>query len=724
MNTRMTDPNTITHAPTTSGEDPYLVLRYCREHFLRRLEEIAKVAGITSPALLELFSQEVGNAHDELASATQQDGFEQTAGLTASRISLVGNDDLELDIRIGDVANHLKANDQIDHWRVQLRYMTLLNRPKMSAENNPVGLEPIRRGLWTLCREGGLNLEKNLDQLDRLEELLQIRLPEVYMELNGLLEHHHIEPAEVQVIRQKGPGGPGGNNASGDNGNGGGSSAPAPVQNALASLQNALRQQFASDDSALEFVPDGLSRSPGAAVGSSGNVTLSASTLVMLNHLMERLSTLEVQQAASAGSASPGDASPSPTLHALRSKDLDLPLGKPASIALDTLSLIFEAIFSAPNLPDVVKASIGRLQIPLLKQAIIDPSFFTNTQHPARQLVNRMARSAIGLAQDTGREHPLCAKLGTLADAVRASLDTDTADISAQISELDSLIAERDQALQAAARPYIQLVSEHEKRAAAHGAAADWLNKARETKRSPEINTFLAECWQRVMHSAYLEGGASGECWRESAMTIEQLLWSIEPKATAEERKQLLTLIPSLLKRVNAGLDRAGVSTEERTPFLNLCFDLQSAALRSRPSAPSMDSTGPAETPTTLDFPRTAKASAPMANEILERNGILVQYFGQATAQSPWRSSGNNAWKEGDWISFQLPDGEPLCGHLCWRGADSGTILLFNNEWGFAVAFSPAMLEQQLSSERARLLSNASLFDDAANSALGQMRPG
>jgi hypothetical protein len=714
MTTRMPDQTTLTHPPPSSGEDPYVVLRYCREQFLRRLEEIVRIAGSTSPAMVEIFSNEVGAAHDELASATQLDGFEQTAGLTASRISLVGNDDLEVDIRIGDVAAHLKANDQIDHWRVQLRYMTLLNRPKMSPDNNPVGLEPIRRGLWALCRKGGLSLEKNLDQLDRLEELLQMRLPEIYMELNGLLEHHHIEPAEVQVIRQQqGPGSSGGNNAGGDGGSGG-SSAPAPVLNALASLQNALRQQFAADDRAAELVPKDMNEQTG---GSAGNAPLNASTLVMLNHLMGRLSTLEAQQNLSPGSASP-------PLHALRAKDLDLPLGKPTSIALDTLSLIFEAIFAAPNLPDVVKASIGRLQIPLLKQAIIDPSFFTNTQHPARQLVNRMARAALGLAQDTGREYPLCAKLGALADAVRTSLDSDSADISAQISELETLILKRDQALQAAARPYIQLVFEHEIRAAAQVAATDWLNQTLEVKRSPEITTFLTKHWQRAMQYAYLKGGTNGECWRESKMTIEQLLWSIEPKGSAEERKQLLSLIPSLLKRVNTGLDRIGVSTEERTPFLNRCFDLQSAALRSRLSTPPTVRNTAAETSPQLDFPRPVKTSIQMANEILERKGIMVQYFGQATAQSPWRTSGSNAWKEGDWISFQLPDGEPLCGRLCWCGKISGTLLFFNSEWGFAVALSPAMLEQQLSSEHARVLSNTSLFDDAANSALGQMMPG
>ncbi|HRC61175.1 MAG TPA: DUF1631 family protein, partial [Candidatus Propionivibrio aalborgensis] len=175
-------------------------MRDCRELFQRRLAEIARQSGISSPSVIDAFSREIGDAHDELASSDQQDGFEQTNGLTASRITLVGNDDLELDIRIGEIANRLKGNERIGHWRVQLRYMTLLQRPKMTAENNPVGLEPISRGLWAICRESGNKLDQNLDQLDRLEAKLLALLPDVYVELNGVLERHRVEPAQVKIV--------------------------------------------------------------------------------------------------------------------------------------------------------------------------------------------------------------------------------------------------------------------------------------------------------------------------------------------------------------------------------------------------------------------------------------------------------------------------------------------------------------------------------------------
>ena len=100
-----------------------------------------------------------------------------------------------------------------------------------------------------------------------------------------------------------------------------------------------------------------------------------------------------------------------------------------------------------------------------------------------------------------------------------------------------------------------------------------------------------------------------------------------------------------------------------------------------------------------------------------------MQYFGvPAEAQGPWRSAAS-PWKEGDWISFELPGGERLCGRHCGQLPDSGTILLFNSDWGYAVAMAPSLLEQQRGDERARVISEASLFDDAAERALAQMAP-
>lgn len=182
--------------PAPNAEEAQLIQRYCRSLLQQRLSEVAQLCGITQASTLDAFQREIGAAHDELVSLDVQSGAERTSGLTASRISLVGDEELELEIRIDEITARLQSNEEIGFWRVQLRYMTSA-APGDASDDNPLGLELIvNRGLWALCREeSGLNAEQNMILLDKLEEIQ--RLPDLYSELNGLLEHHRVEAAQA-----------------------------------------------------------------------------------------------------------------------------------------------------------------------------------------------------------------------------------------------------------------------------------------------------------------------------------------------------------------------------------------------------------------------------------------------------------------------------------------------------------------------------------------------
>jgi hypothetical protein len=184
----------------------------------------------------------------------------------------------------------------------------------------------------------------------------------------------------------------------------------------------------------------------------------------------------------------------------------------------------------------------------------------------------------------------------------------------------------------------------------------------------------------------------------------------------------LVALVPRLLKCINAELDTLDVSTEERAPFLNACFDLQTAALRNRPDQSSKPAEPPQDPPTIESAPPTPDnrtAFPPL--EILERDGKLVQYLGSPAPHLPtWRSEGSLV-KQGNWIVFQVPGEETLCGRICGETTHSGSVLLFNSDWGYAVALNRSRLEQQLKDREARDLSATALFDEAAERALSQI---
>lgn len=66
---------------------------------------------------------------------------------------------------------------------------------------------------------------------------------------------------------------------------------------------------------------------------------------------------------------------------------------------INLIAMLFEFILADRNLPESLKALIGRLQIPMLKVAVLDKSFFSRSSHPARRLLNEIATAAMGWEQ-------------------------------------------------------------------------------------------------------------------------------------------------------------------------------------------------------------------------------------------------------------------------------------------------------------------------------------
>jgi hypothetical protein len=71
-------------------------------------------------------------------------------------------------------------------------------------------------------------------------------------------------------------------------------------------------------------------------------------------------------------------------------------LGRADEDVVNFIGLLFDYILNDRNLAIPMKALIARLQIPIVKLAIIDKSFFERSSHPARELLNELSSAGIG----------------------------------------------------------------------------------------------------------------------------------------------------------------------------------------------------------------------------------------------------------------------------------------------------------------------------------------
>jgi len=710
----------MSHTQTTPFQlaatpDPFDIHQECRAHFLDRLIEILKDAtGLTREAQAA-FRQAAGKHYDDMVAKTRKAGFEQAKGLTASRISLVGDDDLEIEIRLGDMTRRLNDAGGNELWRTYLRYQTLLRRSDLDKTENPVGPEAICAGLTGICGELGANLEQTLAALDKVEDSLIEHLPALYHELNELLESRKVEamtaqvnmapvPAQPARTAQAAPVAGGGGNANGpDNG---------PL---LASLHQMLLARQGGSGGYPSGAISGAPLLPGTAqpAGSGADPAL---TLALVNQLLDRLKSLDHSSAimpnlfAEDGSEFEGVIKQSSltATRAVRATDIGLQGGAPAA-AIDAVGLVFEAIFEHPRLPDAIKMAIGSLQIPMLKAAILDASFFGNSQHPARRLLDHMAQASVGLPRDVSPNHPLCQSLQRIALEVRTHTPTEAADFAPYEAEITQLIAQHDAAAQAAGTLYQPLAEHIDRELFAAALAKATLQASRVAGIHPGITAFLDTHWLKVLQIAAVEGGEEGASWQEFKGVASDLQWSTLPKPRSDDRKRLLSLVPGLLSRLNKGLDRIELEPVARQDFLDLCFNLQTAALRGTPVSFGETATPPA-----------ADEEPPTVSRLW--NSDDRQILAISLAQDPCRSASElGPTLESGWFDLAQPEGEPVSAYLSWVSPRTGAWLLSNPDRPQAIYLSRIMVERLWAAGRIKAAAGESLFDSAAEKALGRM---
>src|SRR5690606_26525741 len=108
--------------------------------------------------------------------------------------------------------------------------------------------------------------------------------------------------------------------------------------------------------------------------------------------------------------------------------DRAVSLGQGEDDTINLVSMLFQFILEDRNLAAPIKGLIARLQIPILKVAMQERSFFGRNGHPARKLLNELANASIGWspAGEVERD-PFYRNLEKLVNRIVEQFDGDVA---------------------------------------------------------------------------------------------------------------------------------------------------------------------------------------------------------------------------------------------------------------------------------------------------------
>ena len=631
-------------------------------------------------------------------------------------LALVQNDELEESVAVDTMVTKVinRAGQPLSHLTTR---MNVLVSRKIDDKSNPLGPQQLCESFLQACSSLGAEIKVKLIILKLFERYVLADLAQLYAEANqtlvaaGVLPELHSAPPRKTANR------PTAGTPAAQHRHGAADNPDDGFHEAFGALQSLLSELRGSALPARNVPSDAVPISSSDLMRLLSHLQARAPQQIDAYDLQEQLEQLLQRVSSKSGKSRI--------------------VGEVDEDVINLVSMLFEFILDDRTLPDSLKALIGRLQIPLLKVAVLDKTFFSRGSHPARRLLNEIASAAMGwVDQDETQRDSLYQKI----EQIVARLLNDFADDPAIFSELlaDFLAFTGDE------RRRSELLEQRTRDAEEGRAKAEVarqevehaLNQRLLGKTLPEVVVrLLQEAWSKVLLLTCLKHGTHSEEWQAALATMDDLIWSVEPHDDPQSRERLLELVPSLLKNLREGLSSAAFD-----PFSTSEFFTRLEALHVQTLNPANAPAAPTPAPASdggileqrLDQAEDATPDAPPAEpamiEVVEEIVLLAPGESREAEPEPDVAVSDKALAQvddlrvGSWVEFQEDEEHKLRCKLAAIIKPTGKYI-FVNRTGMKVLEKTRMgLAIEFRRGAIRLLNDTLLFDRALESVIGNLR--
>ena len=253
-------------------------------------------------------------------------------------------------------------------------------------------------------------------------------------------------------------------------------------------------------------------------------------------------------------------------------------LEEPDENVINLVAMFFDFVLDDQNLPVTVQALIGRLQIPILKVALKDKTFFEDTKHPARLLINKLAESSVGLnSEDKEKQDILFSLIQLIVQEIHDKYDGSLNIFREQLTLLESQLATEQRRAKVIERRTSEAALGQAKTEKARSAVRETISERIKDATLPSsVSEFLVKHWHKFLLSNHLRHGIQSPEWLDAVQVIDDLIWVIQPHTDSKSQQRAMKLVPHLTDRIQKGIKKANAQNEEWNTLLpTLLKDLE-----------------------------------------------------------------------------------------------------------------------------------------------------
>ncbi|WP_298187132.1 DUF1631 domain-containing protein [uncultured Pseudomonas sp.] len=652
--------------------------------------------------------------------------------VTFDTLSLVQNDALEESVALDSMVAKVISRDATALSHLTTRFNAMVSK-KLDDKSNPVGPTSLCELFLDACSSLGVEIKVKLIILKLFEKYVLSDLDQLYADANQALIAAGVLPELKSAPARRNP--------SRANAQAGGAGSDAAAELSPEFADESVQEVFGALQELLSQVRDTAvptRKRPADAM------PISRSDLMrLLSHMQQRtpvqvsddfdlreqLEGLLTRASAKAGKARV--------------------VGEVDEDVINLVSMLFEFILDDRTLPDSLKALIGRLQIPMLKVAVIDKTFFSRGSHPARRLLNEIASAALGWGeQDDAQRDSLYQKIEQVVQRLLNDFVDDPLIFSELLAEFLAFTGAERRRSELLEQRTRDAEEGSAKAALARREVEQALNARLLGKTLPEVVVrLLQEAWSKVLMLMCLKHGVESAQWQAALATMDDLVWSVEHHEEPQARMRLLEMVPGLLKALREGMASAAFDPFATGEFFSQLEALHVQAFQ-RFKRSLVEEGAQADVPALaeiddqqraalaevgidlplLELPPAEAVAEPAMVEVVEE--IILLAPGELRVAEPETSLPDDDeslllvdnLRVGSWLEFQEDEEHKLRCKLAAVIKPTGKYI-FVNRTGMKVLEKTRMgLAVEFRRKAIRLLDDALLFDRALESVIGNLR--
>jgi len=228
---------------------------------------------------------------------------------------------------------------------------------------------------------------------------------------------------------------------------------------------------------------------------------------------------------------------------------------------------------------------IARLQLPVLRVALNDSSFFSTRRHPVRRFINRIA--SLANAFDDFEDGPGALFLQRVRKLVDEIIEGDFDQIelyAAKVTELENFIADQSQGeIEQKSGAVTTLEAKESELRVQQRYMLQLQSALGPMALPPYLQEFLAQVWSQALVLAVRRDGPDSDRARRYRRVGTDLVMSVQPKGSPMFRKKFLMQLPPLMKDLNEGMKLIGWPEAAQKDFFSKLLPAHAESLKGQP---------------------------------------------------------------------------------------------------------------------------------------------